>query len=189
MRIGLFFGSFSPIHQGHLIIGQFILNQTELDEIWYVVSPQNPLKSAKDIYDEKDRLKMVELAVADNPNFKACDIEFSMTKPSYTAYTMRELGNKYPEHEFTIIMGSDNLQHFDKWKDHEEILLKYDMIAYFRDGFPGGDFAKNQKVRLMKGPLLNINSTFIRGILRMGKSVKYMVPDSILSHLGKMHDS
>lgn len=187
MRIGLFFGSFSPIHQGHLIIGQFILNQTELDEIWFVVSPQNPLKSSKDLYEDHDRLKMVELAVADNPNFKACDIEFKMSKPSYTSYTMRELRTQYPKYEFTIIMGSDNLQHFDKWKDHEELLMKYEMIAYYRDGFPGGDFAKNQKVRLMKGPLLNINSTFIRGICRMGKSVRYMVPDSIIDYLKQLH--
>jgi nicotinate-nucleotide adenylyltransferase len=187
MRIGLFFGSFSPIHQGHLIIGQFILNQTELDEIWYVVSPQNPLKSSKDLYEDQDRLKMVELAVADNPRFKACDIEFNMAKPSYTSYTMRELRVQYPGYEFTIIMGSDNLQHFDKWKDHEELLMKYEIIAYFRDGFPGGDFAKNQKVRLMKGPLLNINSTFIRGICRMGKSVRYMVPDPIIDYLKQLH--
>ena len=183
MKVGLFFGSYSPIHVGHLIIGQFILNQTDLEEIWYVVSPQNPLKTPTDIYPEADRLKMTEMAIADNPKFKVCDIEYSLPKPSYTYNTMTELAKKHPKNEFTLIMGSDNLQHFDKWKDHEEILLKYDIIAYFRDGFPGGDFAKNQKVRLMKGPMLNISSTFVRGIHRLKKSTRYLVHPEVEAYM------
>ena len=112
MRVGLFFGSFNPIHQGHLIIGQFILNQVNLDEIWYVVSPQNPLKTPKDLFDEKDRLKMVQMAVATNPQFKASDIEFDMPRPSYTSSTLKKLQKENPKDEFTLIMGTDNLQHF-----------------------------------------------------------------------------
>lgn len=188
MKVGLFFGSFNPVHHGHLIIGQYMLNQTDVDEVWYVVSPQNPLKKGMGMMDENDRLEMVKLAVKDNDKFKACDIEFSMDKPSYTSYTLAKLAKDYPKYEFYLILGSDNLQHFDKWKDHEEILMDYEILAYYREGFPGGEFAKNQKVRLMKGPMLNISATFIRGINRMGKSIKYLVPQEVEDYLNKMKD-
>ncbi len=179
MKIGLFFGSFNPIHHGHLIIGQYMLDQAKLDEVWYVVSPQNPLKKGKDIMDADHRLKMAELAIKDNPKFKACDVEFDMPTPSYTAYTLTKLAEMHPKTEFVLIMGTDNLQHLEKWKDHEEILMNYEILAYFREGFPGGEFAKNQKVRVMKGPMLNISATYIRGLVRMGRSIKYLVPDAI----------
>lgn len=183
MRIGLFFGSFNPIHQGHLILSQFILNQTDLAEIWFVVSPQNPLKSMADLYPEEDRLEMVKLAIKDQPQFKACDVEFDMPRPSYTYNTLLELNEGYPDKEFVLILGSDNLQHFDKWKDHEKILLEYDLIVYNRENNTGGDFAKNQKVRLLKGPMLNISSTQIRSYMRLGRSVKFMVPKEVEEYL------
>lgn len=183
MKVGLFFGSFNPIHQGHLIIGQYMLNQTDLGELWFVVSPQNPLKKGAGIMDEHHRLEMVKIAIAGNESFQACDIEFDMPKPSYSSFTLKKLAEKHPEHEFVLILGSDNLQHFDKWKDYEEILMKHEIFVYFREGFSGGEFAKNQKVRFMKGPMLNISATFIRGIKRMGKSVKYMVPDAVDDYL------
>ncbi|MFT4522415.1 MAG: nicotinate-nucleotide adenylyltransferase [Bacteroidia bacterium] len=186
MRIGLFFGSFNPIHQGHLILSQFILGQTDLEEIWFVVSPQNPLKSMADLYPEEDRLEMVKLSIKDQPKFKACDVEFDMPRPSYTYDTLLELGAKHPKTEFVLILGSDNLQHFDKWKDHEQILLDYDLIVYNRENNPGGDFAKNQKVRLLKGPMLNISSTQIRSYLRLGRSVKFMVPREVEEYLIKL---
>lgn len=186
MRVGLFFGSFNPIHQGHLILSQFILDQIKLDEIWFVVSPQNPLKSSADLYDEKDRLKMVELAIQDQPRFKTCDVEFNMPRPSYTYNTLLELGSQHPDYEFFLILGSDNLQHFDKWKDHERILLEYDLIVYNRENNPGGDFAKNQKVRLLKGPMLNISSTQIRSYLRLGRGIKFMVPKEVEEYLLKL---
>lgn len=183
MKIGLFFGSFNPIHHGHLIIGQYMLDQAKLDQVWYVVSPQNPLKKGKGIIPAKDRLKMVELAIKDNPKFKACDIEFDMPLPSYTAYTLRRLRQEHPDSEFFPIMGTDNLQHLERWKDHEEILLHHEILAYFRDGFPGGEFAKNQKVRVMKGPMLNISATYIRGLTRMGRSIKYLLPDNVADYV------
>ncbi len=183
MRIGLFFGSFNPIHQGHLILSQFILNQTDLAEIWFVVSPQNPLKSMADLYPEDDRLNMVKAAIKDQDKFKVCDVEFDMPRPSYTYNTLLELGEKHPKKEFVLILGSDNLQHFDKWKDHEKILLDYDLIVYNREHSTGGDFAKNQKVRLLKGPMLNISSTQIRSYMRLGKSVKFMVPKEVEAYL------
>lgn len=179
MKIGLFFGSFNPIHHGHLIIGQYMLDQAKLDEVWYVVSPQNPLKKGKGIIPAEDRLKMVELAIKDNPSFKACNVEFDMPLPSYTAYTLKRLRTENPDVEFLPIMGTDNLQHLERWKDHEEILLNHEILAYFRDGFPGGEFAKNQKVRVMKGPMLNISATYIRGLTRMGRSIKYLLPDEV----------
>ncbi|MCB9246771.1 MAG: nicotinate-nucleotide adenylyltransferase [Flavobacteriales bacterium] len=188
MRIGLFFGSYNPIHQGHLIVAQFILNQTDLSEIWFVVSPQNPLKSGTDLMDEADRLEMVKLAIAPQPLFKACDIEFSMPRPSYTYNTLLRLGELHPKDEFVVILGSDNLEHFDKWKDHERILLEYDLIVYNRDQITGGDFAKNQKVRLMKGPMLNISSTLVRSYRRMGKSVKFLVPPEVEAYLDRMEE-
>ncbi|MFT5512826.1 MAG: nicotinate-nucleotide adenylyltransferase [Bacteroidia bacterium] len=188
MRIGLFFGSFNPIHQGHLILSQFILDQIKLDEIWFVVSPQNPLKSPIDLYDEKDRLNMVKLSIKDQPKFKVCDIEFDMPRPSYTFDTLVSLSKKHPKDEFALILGSDNLQHFDKWKEHEQILLEYDLIVYNRENNPGGDFAKNQKVRLLKGPMLNISSTQIRSYLRLGRGIKFMVPKDVEDYLMKLKE-
>jgi len=186
MRTGLFFGSFNPIHQGHLIVAQFILNQTDLEEIWFVVSPQNPLKSGTDLFDENDRLKMVKMAIAPQKDFKICDIEFEMPRPSYTYNTLLKLGEVHPDREWVIILGSDNLEHFDKWKDHEQILLEYDLIVYNRDQSTGGDFAKNQKVRVMKGPMLNISSTLVRSYRRMGKSIKFLVPHDVEEYLSKL---
>jgi nicotinate-nucleotide adenylyltransferase len=188
MRIGLFFGSFNPIHQGHLIIAQFILNQTDLEEIWFVVSPQNPLKSNIDLIDEHDRLKMVKIAISAQPKFSACDVEFEMSRPSYTWNTLLKLGERHPKHEFVIILGSDNLEHFDKWKEHEQILLEYELLVYNREANTGGDFAKNQKVRVLKGPMLNISSTLVRSYKRLGKSVKYLVPPEIEAYLYKLDE-
>jgi nicotinate-nucleotide adenylyltransferase len=183
MKVGLFFGSFNPIHHGHLIIGQYMLDQAKLDEVWYIVSPQNPLKKGKDIMDAQHRLNMVALAIEGNPKFKASDVEFDMPTPSYSSYTLRKLAAQYPKIEFTIILGTDNLQHLEKWKDHEEILMQYEILAYFRDGFTGGEFAKNQKVRVMKGPMLNISATYIRGLTRMKRSIKYLVPDNVAEYM------
>ncbi len=188
MRIGLFFGSFNPIHQGHLIMAQFMLNQTDIEEIWFVVSPQNPLKSGSDLIDEKQRLEMVKMAIADQPKFIACDVEFDMPKPSYSYNTLLHLGKKHPEHEFILLMGSDNLAHFDKWKGHEEILLTYEIYVYNRETNTGGDFAKNQRVRVFKGPLLNISSTIIRGYMRMKKSIKYLVPPDVEAYLMNLEE-
>ena len=183
MKVGLFFGSFNPIHFGHLIIGQYMLDQAKLDEIWYVVSPQNPLKKGKDIMEASHRLNMVKLAIKGNDKFKACDVEFNMPTPSYSYYTLKKLKEQNPTIEFQLILCTDNIQHLEKWKDHEEILMNYDILSYYRDGFPGGEFAKNQKVRVMKGPMLNISASYIRGLVRMGRSIKYLVPDDVMKYM------
>lgn len=183
MKVGLFFGSFNPIHHGHLIIGQYMLDQAKLDEVWFVVSPQNPLKKGKDIMDADHRLNMVKLAIKGNEKFKACDVEFDMPIPSYSWLTLQKLQENHPKVEFQLIMGTDNLAHLEKWKDHEEILMKYEILAYFRDGSPGGEFAKNQKVRVMKGPMLNISASYVRGLVRMGRSIQYLVPDDVAKYM------
>ena len=160
-----------------------MLDQAKLDEIWYVVSPQNPLKKGKDIMDASHRLNMVKLAIKGNPKFKACDVEFDMPTPSYSSYTLKKLTEQHPDIEFQLILGTDNLQHLEKWKDHEEILMNHDILSYYRDGFPGGEFAKNQKVRVMKGPMLNISASYIRGLVRMGRSIKYLVTDDVMKYM------
>ena len=186
MKIGLYFGSFNPIHNGHLIISQFMLNQAGLDEVWFVVSPQNPLKSAKDLYPENDRLQMVKLAIGQHSKIKICDIEFTLTRPSYTFNTLKALTKKYPDNEFELIMGTDTLQHLDKWKDYEYILMNYKILSYQREGSTGGEFAKNQKVKIYKAPAIQLSSTYIRGLIRMNKSVRYLVPDAVNDYLSSI---
>ena len=183
MKIGLYFGSFNPIHNGHLIIAQFMLNQAALDEVWFVVSPQNPLKSTKELYPEEDRLRMVTLAIGEHSQIKNCDIEFSMTRPSYSANTLKKLGEKYPDYEFELIMGTDTLQHLDKWKDYEHILMNYKILSYQREGSIGGEFAKNQKVKIYKAPAIQLSATYIRGLLRLKKSIRYLVPDAVNDYI------
>jgi len=183
MKVGLYFGSFNPIHNGHLIIAQFMLNQASLDEVWFVVSPQNPLKSGKDLYPEQDRLHMVSLAIGKHDKIKNCDIEFSMARPSYTSNTLKKLGEKYPDYEFELIMGTDTLQHLDKWKDYEHILMNYKILSYQREGSLGGEFAKNQKVKIYKAPAIQLSATYIRGLLRMKKSIRYLVPDAVFEYI------
>ncbi len=183
MKTGLYFGSFNPVHNGHLIIAQFMLNQAGLDEVWFVVSPQNPLKSPKDLFPEQDRFHMVKLAIGKHSKIKNCDIEFSLSRPSYTSNTLKALTEKYPHHEFELIMGTDTLQHLDKWKDYEYILMNYKILTYQREGSLGGEFAKNQKVKMYKAPAIQLSSTYIRGLLRMNKSVRYLMPDAVHEYI------
>jgi len=175
MNIGLYFGSFNPIHIGHLIIVNHILNQSELDRIWLVVSPQNPFKNADGLMNEYERFHLVQRAIEDDVRLKASDIEFSLPKPSYTVHTLAYLEEKYPEHHFSIIMGSDGFQNLDKWKNAEAIVANYPIIIYKRPGF---EVNKNlhAKITIMTAPQLEISSTHIRELIRSGKSIKYLVP-------------
>lgn len=162
-QIGLFFGSFNPIHLGHTQLAQTIYEQVGLDEIWFVVSPHNPLKDASILITEQQRLHMVELAIADMPHIKACDIEFSMPKPSYTINTLRSLQSKFPDTQFYLIIGTDNLSNFTKWKDYQTILADYSIITYPRQG---DDIEKIRlqypQVRFVDASFLPISSTDIR---------------------------
>jgi nicotinate-nucleotide adenylyltransferase len=177
MKIGLLFGSFNPIHTGHLLIANYMVEYTELDKIWFVVSPQNPFKVNDELLDENLRLKMIEMAIADDNRFEACNIEFGMPKPNYTYLTLTTLAEKYPEHEFTPIIGGDNLQSFHLWKNYESILENYQLFVYRRAGFHENPLlANHKKISLYEVPLLNISSTYIRETLHAGKSIRYLVP-------------
>lgn len=177
MKIGLLFGSFNPIHTGHLLIANYMVEYTELDKIWFVVSPQNPFKANDELLDENLRLKMIEMAIADDNRFEACNIEFGMPKPNYTYLTLTTLAEKYPEHQFTPIIGGDNLQSFHLWKNYESILENYQLFVYRRAGFHENPLlANHKKISLYEVPLLNISSTYIRETLQAGKSIRYLVP-------------
>jgi len=178
MRIGLFFGSFNPIHSGHLLIANYMVDFTDMDKIWFVISPQNPFKVNDDLLDEKQRLNLLKLAIEDDTRFEACDIEFSLDRPSYTIHTLNHLSNLYPEHTFVPIIGGDNLQSFHKWKDYEKILNKHELYVYRRAGFHENPLLANHpKIKLFDVPLLNISSTYIREILHASKSIHYLVPE------------
>ena len=186
MKVGLFFGSFNPIHHGHLIIGNYLLETTDLSEIWFVVSPRNPFKSSKSLLHEFDRIDMVETAIKGNNRFKASDAEFHLPKPSYTITTLTYLNEKYPYHEFVLIMGEDNLHSFPKWRNSRQILQNYELYVYPRpntEKTKDSDNVKktkgNEKVKIIDAPLIGISATMIRNFVRNERSIQYLVPDNV----------
>lgn len=183
MKIGLFFGSFNPIHVGHLIIANFMATQTDLDKVWLVVSPQNPLKPKKTLARDHDRLHLARLGIGDNSRLQASNVEFGLPKPSYTVNTLAFLKEKYPEHEFALIMGGDNLASLHLWKNYEQILAGYDIYVYKRPAYELGELAAHPRVRICEAPLLDISATYIRDCLKAGKSVRYLVPDAVWEYL------
>lgn len=185
MRIGLFFGSFNPIHIGHLIIANTMATTTDLEQVWFVVSPQNPFKKTKSLLHEFDRLDMVERAIADNSRLKATNIEFAMPKPSYTIDTLVRLGEKYPQHSFRLIMGEDNLEQFANWKNYDKILEYYGLYVYPRPKSKESSFKTHSNVRLVEAPLLDISATFIRDNIRANRPIRYMVPDVVEEMIGR----
>lgn len=178
MQIGLYFGSFNPIHTGHLIIASHVLNETPLDRIWFVVSPQNPLKASSTLLNEYHRLHLVQLAVEPDIRLKASDVEFTLPKPSYTSHTLTYLSEKYPQHQFSIIMGSDSFQNLPNWKNPETILSNYPILVYVRPGFETVNNT-SANVTTLAAPLLQISATHIREAIQAGKSIKYLVPEAI----------
>lgn len=189
MKIGLFFGSFNPVHVGHLIIANFMATQTDLDKVWLVVSPQNPLKPKKTLARDYDRLHLVQLGIGDNPKIQASNVEFDLPKPSYTIDTLAFLKEKYPDRSFALIMGGDNLASLHLWKNYEQILAGYDIYVYKRPAYEVGELAAHPRVRICEAPLLDISATYIRECLRTGKSVRYLVPDPVWEYLesGKLY--
>lgn len=178
MNIGLYFGSFNPIHIGHLIIANHILNESKLQKIWFVVSPQNPFKKSESLINEYDRFHIVQKTIENDPRLKVSDIEFSLPKPSYTVHTLAYLKEKYPDHDFSIIMGSDSFQNLGKWKNAEVIIENYSIIVYRRPGFDVNN-KLNARIQVMDAPLLEISSTHIRELIQSGKSIKYLVPANV----------
>jgi nicotinate-nucleotide adenylyltransferase len=186
IKTGLFFGSFNPVHNGHLIIANYMLDQEGLDEIWFIVSPQNPLKESEMLANEQERLEMMKLAVSSEPRFKVSDVEFSMPKPSYTFDTLELLSQSYPERSFFLIIGSDNLEDFHLWKNHEQILKKYQILVYPRKKEINSPFASEPNVTVTQAPLVEISSTKIRKYLKAGRSVEAFIPQEIKKHI-KVH--
>jgi len=186
-KIGLFFGSFNPVHNGHMIIANYILEFSELEQIFFVVSPQNPFKKKAGLLEDYHRLALVKEAVGDNDKYHACDIEFKMPKPSYTIDTLTYLKEKYPEKEFSLIMGSDNLKNFHKWKNSKQIIDNHKIYVYPRPNFDTEKFINTKNIILIKAPLMEISATFIRNAVKEKKNIRYFMPERAWNYLKEMH--
>lgn len=178
-KIGLFFGSFNPIHIGHLIIGNIMAENTDLQKVWFVVSPQNPFKPSKGLLHEFDRYDMVKAAIADNYKLEVSDVEFHLSKPSYTIHTLTHIQEKHPDKEFKLIIGEDNLESFPRWKNYEQILEQYGLYVYPRPHVTNSDLRRHGQVKMIDAPLLDISATYIRQCIKDNKSIRYLVPESV----------
>ncbi|MBI3219704.1 MAG: nicotinate-nucleotide adenylyltransferase [Bacteroidetes bacterium] len=178
-KIGLFFGSFNPIHIGHLIIANVMAENSDLNKVWLVVSPQNPLKPSKGLLHEFDRYDMAKAAVADHYKIEVSDVEFHLPKPSYTIHTLAYLTEKHPEKEFKVILGQDNLESFKKWKNYEQILEQYELYVYPRPDVTNTELIRHPHVKMIEAPLLDISATYIRQCIKANKSIRYLVPESV----------
>ncbi|MBC7849582.1 MAG: nicotinate-nucleotide adenylyltransferase [Chitinophagaceae bacterium] len=183
MRIGLYFGSFNPVHHGHLIIASHILANSELEQLWFVVSPQNPLKPSAGLLNEYHRLHLVQSSIEGEKNMRAVDIEFKLQRPSYTIDTLTYLHEKYPEHEFAVIMGSDSFQNIKNWKNYERLIQNYPIYIYLRHGNTELTGYANARIITMKAPLLEISSTLVRNNIKQGKTIRYLVPELVRSEI------
>jgi nicotinate-nucleotide adenylyltransferase len=185
MKIGLFFGSFNPIHVGHLIIASYMVDFTDLNQVWFIVSPQNPLKNKKSLLNEYERLELIRLAIDGDNRLKVSDIEFKLPIPSYTIHTLEVLKEKHPEHEFHLIMGSDSFNTLPKWKEYEQILANYPIMVYLR---PKEEIDLNIKGNIQvfeDVPQMEISASFIRNAIKNKKSVKYLLPQVVFDYIDK----
>lgn len=187
MKTGLFFGSYNPIHIGHLIIANYMATQSDLGEVWMVVSPHNPLKPKKTLANDYDRLHLVHLAIEENERLKASNIEFQLPQPSYTADTLTYLREKYPNRAFVLIMGADNLATLHRWKNYELLLRNYPIYVYDREDFGQRQFPDfpEADIRFFKAPLLQISATYIRDCIQNGHSIRYLVPEKVFQYIEK----
>ncbi len=183
MKTGLFFGSFNPIHLGHLVIAEYMATRTDLDEVWLVVSPQNPLKKKKSLANNFDRLHLVRLATEDNPKLKVSDIEFKLPIPSYTVDTLTFLREKHPNREFALIMGGDNLCSLPKWKNYEILLRDYPIYVYNRPNYGDCPLKEHPAIHFFDAPLMDISATFIRESIKKRLSIRYLVPPKVYAEI------
>ncbi len=181
MHIGLYFGSFNPVHVGHLIIASHVADNTNVDQVWFIVSPQNPLKKISTLLNEYHRLHLVNLAIENDSRLRVSDIEFKLPRPSYTIDTLIYLQEKYPAHTFSVIIGSDSFQNIHNWKNSDLLLKNYSFMVYERPGFEVSSELSN--VTILKAPLLDISSTSVRKTIEEGKSIRYMVPEKVLEEI------
>lgn len=188
-KIGLFFGSFNPIHVGHMIIANVMAENTDLNKVWFVVSPQNPFKPGNGLLHEFDRYDMVKAAIAENYKLEVSDVEFHLPKPSYTIHTLAHLQEKHPSKNFRLIIGEDNLGNFTRWKNYEQILEQYGLYVYPRPNATNSDLKRHANVILVEAPLLDISATYIRHCIKDNKSIRYLVPESVeqLIHLKQFY--
>ncbi len=192
MKIGLYFGSFNPVHIGHLAIANYMVEFTDIDQIWFVISPQNPLKKRDTLLADYHRLELVEKAIHDEPRFQASDIEFKLPKPSYTIDTLTYLSEKYPNHQFVLIMGEDNLFTLPKWKNYRELLNRYPVYAYPREGKPSlsqevQKLLKDAFITLVSAPRIEISSSFIRQSIKKKKEIRHFLPPKVWEYIGEMN--
>lgn len=178
-KIGLFFGSFNPIHMGHMIIAQIMAETADLDKVWFVVSPQNPFKRSKSLLHEFDRYDLVRAAVYDSYKLDVTDVEFHLPKPNYSIHTLVHLSESHPDKQFKVILGSDNLESFTRWKNYQRILDDYGLYIYPRPGMQLSALNGHPNIRVIEAPLLDISATFIRNCIKNDKSVRYLVPDPV----------
>lgn len=187
MKIGLYFGSFNPVHNGHMVIAQYITEFSDLDQVWLVVSPHNPLKPAGTLLQDYHRYHLVELAIGAYRKLKASKIEFELPRPSYTVVTLAYLQEKYPSHRFSLIMGADNLEGIHKWKNYELLLENHDIYVYPRPLHDGGTYKSHPRVKWADAPLMEISSSFIRKAIRDGKNVSFMMPEGVAHYIDEMN--
>ena len=189
MKVGLFFGTFNPIHIGHLAIANHIVEFSDLDQVWFVVTPQSPFKTKQSLLDNYQRLQMVFLAAEDYPKLKPSNIEFNLPQPNYTVNTLAHLYEKFPDHTFALIMGEDNLKSFHKWKNHEVILENHELYVYPRISSEKSEneLLKSKRVHLIDAPIMEISSTFIRNSIKEGKSIRPLLPEKVWQYLDEMN--
>lgn len=187
MKIGLFFGSFNPVHSGHLVIASYMAEFTDLEQVWLVVSPHNPLKAKQTLLQDYHRLALVKTAIGINRKLKASDVEFKLSQPTYTIHTLAHLSEQFPQHQFALILGSDTLETFHKWKNYEQILEHYELYVYPRPHSTGGELIKHPHIKKVEAPLMEISASFIREAIRNKKDVRYMMPESVWNYIEEMH--
>jgi len=184
---GLFFGSFNPIHIGHMILAEYMVEHTDMDDVWFVVSPHNPLKEKKGLLADYHRLAMVNIAVEDDARMRSCNIEFKMPQPSYTIDTLAYLGEKYPDKHFVLIGGTDILPSIHKWKNYKVLLENHSIYIYNRPGYDAGEYIGHPNIRFFEAPLLEISASFIRNAIKTGKDIRYMLPPKVYEYIREMH--
>lgn len=176
-KIGIYSGSFNPIHHGHVMLANYLVEFSDLDELWFVVTPQNPLKKKEDLLDDDERLKMVQLAIGDDPRIRVSDIEMHLPTPSYTINTLTALSEQYPDSEFIFICGMDSLQNLKHWREYQKILDNYELLVFPREGYDGGELVNYPSVTVLKTPILEVSSTFIRQCVKEGRDVRHFMPE------------
>ena len=186
-KVGIYSGSFNPIHHGHVMLANYLVEFSDLDELWFVVSPQNPLKQKANLLDDDERLKMVQLAVGDDPRFHVSDIEMHLPTPSYTINTLTALSDQHSDYQFVFICGMDSLQNLPRWLDYQKILDNYELLVFPREGYDGGELINHPSVTVLETPILEISSTFIRNCIKEGRDVRHFMPERAFAYLREKH--